>query len=708
MIVNAAHTFSMLTAHILTHHHGCTISCADVAGHQPLKITFPEVGTPDTYVLLPSTPNIEDTIQLFTLEEDQELAFKQLATTLDDMVQGRPVRQIRMLTTGKPGTGKSQIIKAFLWYAFQHGQSHRIGITSFMWRAALHLSTSANPGLSTSRALGVNAMKGDTISPGQNVRERVQAYLSKKWFLFIDEFSFMSLRHLGRLQEATEHFLQGCNRRPEDQHKIIPEDPNAIFGSHLHVALFGDPYQHECPTGYPLYTCITEAMATSAEQMAVTAAKAQKAAEQAAKRTRAEQQGDAGTARTQAAASAKHAAREQQQQADLLRQSCKGRDVYLSLDSVYFLQKQHRMGDKKLQEYADMFMQPDEKSRPTRTQVRAMLEDLNARAVTDIRDLAGRGPRVVVQRNEVRLALEDALVHLHAERLGQRLIVWRSSDMLVSKDDQGKEHNNEVPGCLQPALQQLPASKSGHMPPRGYFFPGARYEFVDNDCPEIGRLNHNLCTAQALILHPDETRLNPEPEDPREVWHLKFPPMGVYVKPDMMGVQQQAAAAAAAPAPAAANTTGRRAAHHDPPPGCILISLSTKTFVYKMKKKKTRAAEHTSYTIKREGILLNTAYVVTDYFVQVSGWMAHGSLFQMTCMHILTVHACPHHCNHAQGMSFKDDCWIGHFNPPPDGKFQRASIFVMLSRWPSLDKLILLAPLWKPGDEAEKTRVVNQ
>lgn len=55
-------------------------------------------------------------------------------------------------------------------------------------------------------------------------------------------------------------------------------------------------------------------------------------------------------------------------------------------------------------------------------------------------------------------------------------------------------------------------------------------------------------------------------------------------------------------------------------------------------------------------------------------------------------------------MSFKNDCWIGHFNPPPSGPFKRASIFVLLSRWAKLGDVLLLAPLWKT--KREKAEVV--
>ena len=136
--------------------------------------SYPIPGSDAIYMLLPDKPSIDATIQLFTLSGDQAPAFRQLAQSLLDLMQGRSVQQLRQIITGKPGTGKSRVVEAFLWFAFQWGQSHRIGVTSFMWRAALLISTPANRGLSTSTALGVNPVKGDMITESLEGIARVQ------------------------------------------------------------------------------------------------------------------------------------------------------------------------------------------------------------------------------------------------------------------------------------------------------------------------------------------------------------------------------------------------------------------------------------------------------------------------------------------------------------------------------------------------------
>mmetsp|Transcript_39085 Transcript_39085/g.86959 ORF Transcript_39085/g.86959 Transcript_39085/m.86959 type:complete len:95 (+) Transcript_39085:3-287(+) len=63
-------------------------------------------------------------------------------------------------------------------------------------------------------------------------------------------------------------------------------------------------------------------------------------------------------------------------------------------------------------------------------------------------------------------------------------------------------------------------------------------------------------------------------------------------------------------------------------------------------------------------------------------------------------------------MSFKEDYWIGHLNVPPtpkSGALKRASMFVLLTRWASMDHVHLLAPLWPPdATDADIDKIVHK
>jgi hypothetical protein len=56
---------------------------------------------------------------------------------------------------------------------------------------------------------------------------------------------------------------------------------------------------------------------------------------------------------------------------------------------------------------------------------------------------------------------------------------------------------------------------------------------------------------------------------------------------------------------------------------------------------------------------------------------------------------------YAQGLTFKDDRWLVHLTPPPGGKFARASIVVIISRYRSWDSVHLLDRLWDSAAQRE-------
>jgi hypothetical protein len=58
-------------------------------------------------------------------------------------------------------------------------------------------------------------------------------------------------------------------------------------------------------------------------------------------------------------------------------------------------------------------------------------------------------------------------------------------------------------------------------------------------------------------------------------------------------------------------------------------------------------------------------------------------------------------------MSFKDDPWLLHLEPPPTGVFARASILVPITRYASMAKLHLLTPLWPVGNAKRRIEVIN-
>lgn len=140
-------------------------------------------------------PTLDDTIQLFTLSEDQALAFGRLATALLEEAFGRRPRgfePIRAWVTGGPGCGKSQLLTAFEWFAFQHDKLHWIGKCSYTWRAASNISTPDNVAISTSRFFRINSRGGHKPYPDQ--ADTITRFRDVR-FILCDEFSFTDIKH---------------------------------------------------------------------------------------------------------------------------------------------------------------------------------------------------------------------------------------------------------------------------------------------------------------------------------------------------------------------------------------------------------------------------------------------------------------------------------------------------------------------------------
>jgi hypothetical protein len=82
--------------------------------------------------------------------------------------------------------------------------------------------------------------------------------------------------------------------------------------------------------------------------------------------------------------------------------------------------------------------------------------------------------------------------------------------------------------------------------------------------------------------------------------------------------------------------------------------------------------ETTTIQVRRRNVPLSDAYAVTDFFIQ--------------------------------GASFKNDTWVIDLCPPPNG-IKRACLFVILTRYKSLDHIRLLRPLYT--DAEQRRRVIQ-
>jgi hypothetical protein len=213
----------------------------DEAGPVPPAGHTPGTDGPP-YTRLATPPSPEASSRLFTLSPDQHACFMRLATALHTKMhqeaggQAGAGEQIRMVLMGQAGCGKSQVMKAFMWHAWQHGRQQHIKLCSFQWRAARGSSTPAVQGVSTSHLFGMNPLTGKTTNPA--VRARVGQAMQEAWFIINDECSLNSAAHFANCSHAASE----ATRQPLD----VP------FGG-IHTVMAGDMMQHAPVGGTPLY-----------------------------------------------------------------------------------------------------------------------------------------------------------------------------------------------------------------------------------------------------------------------------------------------------------------------------------------------------------------------------------------------------------------------------------------------------------------------
>lgn len=212
------------------------------------QVHYIPVGQSPAFVQLEEKPTITDTIRLFTLNLKQALALTVLADRMLSKLADEEQPQLLFLMLGDPGTGKSQVIKAFEWFAFQHGASHRIAVTSYTWRAALHVSNDVYPASSTSTFFGIDSVKGNKLQTSPNIRQRTQNNLTEVWFSLTDEISFVDQAHFVAMHRSCCAAM-GDFKRP--------------FGNLPCVGGVGDMQQLPPVAGSPQYAPKSRSISTS-------------------------------------------------------------------------------------------------------------------------------------------------------------------------------------------------------------------------------------------------------------------------------------------------------------------------------------------------------------------------------------------------------------------------------------------------------------
>ncbi|EFJ44473.1 hypothetical protein VOLCADRAFT_95420 [Volvox carteri f. nagariensis] len=334
-------------------------------------------------------------------------------------------------------------------------------------------------------------------------------------------------------------------------------------------------------------------------------------------------------------------------------QSCilEGFRVYRSLaKTVFLLEKQQRQDSspsgRRLTEYASMFGGEP----ATEQRIAEMVDNLNSRAIIDLADLAHLEPRVVLQRNEPRHTLNTRLIMLEAQRKNQRLVVWNADHVPVQK--RGAAVEPALTHVEKAVAMQIKDHEFGHTTADTWYYHGARYILLDTTAADAGASHNNEVEACGLLEDGREPA-----DDGRGPYHrLKYLPVAVIVRPingHIPGTVLQGLGDYASRGGAfiLSPRTSCIAEVEMPAAGCGTITKQ----------------------IRRLNVPLGDRQAVTDYFVQ--------------------------------GRSFKDECWLVDLAVPPNG-IKRATLYVLLTRFKTLDHVRLLRPLYTMLHE--RKRIIRQ
>lgn len=141
---------------------------------------------------------IAQTYQLWRLDPQQAVLAHLLSLRLldDNAITNHTANSI---VQGSPGTGKSTMVKAFVWFAFQHAKLDEIALCAYTWQAANVISLPHKTAVSTSYLFCIG--RGGRARKGSIAKTELRNRLGPVKICFVDEYSFLDPSHLERMHE---------------------------------------------------------------------------------------------------------------------------------------------------------------------------------------------------------------------------------------------------------------------------------------------------------------------------------------------------------------------------------------------------------------------------------------------------------------------------------------------------------------------------
>ena len=256
-----------------------------------------------------------------------------------------------------------------------------------------------------------------------------------------------------------------------------------------------------------------------------------------------------------------------------------------------------------------------------------------------------QGERYLVLRNSIKDLIIAQRLPIAAAAANQRLICWNAEHSAIAKSD-GQSY--ALPEQLIPIIMKASEQHFASLPACGYFYSGLEYLFTKNEHLHLGWTHNNSCIAKKLILNTNEP---PDPGD-GPYWRLQKPPLAVVVS--IVGHQP-----------------GRVCTDLDE--NCVPV-CSTEAFLSSSATKFPLPSD-CKFKIKRRNIPLVPALAFTDYW--------------------------------AQGQSLRPPpITLLDLLYPPDGHYRLESLYVAITRFTTIEDVVLLRPLWR--NEQEKKRFLDK
>lgn len=221
------------------------VLASHTASSPPNVEILPIGAHPPDNIKLALRPTIAQTATLYGLDHEQLLPFVLAAEKLLLGSLDKPLPPLRLALMGKAGTGKSKVLTALLWLAFQHDKSQSIAVLSYTWRAVLHISTRNNMGVSTTTFFGIDMFSKDLRITDKDLQKLYGNLNPEVHFIFVDEIGFIDCHHFSSMHEGAVLASSSDGR--------LPSSLNDAFGR-FDMLCTGDFLQHQPIGGEPLFS----------------------------------------------------------------------------------------------------------------------------------------------------------------------------------------------------------------------------------------------------------------------------------------------------------------------------------------------------------------------------------------------------------------------------------------------------------------------